>query len=72
VHFLQSRRIAIDDPDDFARLFVMEISDEVRPPLPAPITATRIIAMRAATALACRAGRRVRPESRALLLATVV
>jgi hypothetical protein len=44
VHFLQSRRIAIDDP--------------------APSTATRIIAMRAATALACRAGRRVRPESR--------
>ena len=36
VHFLQSRRIAIDDPDDFARLFVVEISDEVRPPLASP------------------------------------
>jgi len=36
VHFLQSGCIAIDDPDDFARLFVVEISDEVRPPLASP------------------------------------
>ena len=36
VHLLQSRRIAIDDPDDFARLLVVEIPDEVRPPLASP------------------------------------
>src|SRR5262249_41282342 len=36
MHLVQSGRIAVDYPDDFARLFVMKIPNEVRPPLASP------------------------------------
>src|SRR5262245_18890176 len=36
VHFLQSGSIAVDDPDDFAALFVVEIPNKVWPPLASP------------------------------------
>src|SRR5262245_38334432 len=36
LHFVQSGGIAVDDPDDFARLFVVEIPNEVGPPLASP------------------------------------
>src|SRR5215468_9913988 len=36
VDFVQSGGIAIDDPHDFARFLVVEIPNEVRPPLASP------------------------------------
>src|SRR5262245_3190385 len=36
LHFVQSGGVAIDDPDDFTRLFVVEIANEVRSPLASP------------------------------------
>jgi hypothetical protein len=36
VHLVQSGRIAVDDPDYFARLLVVKIPNQVRPPLASP------------------------------------
>ena len=36
LHLVQSSRIAVDDPDHFARLLVVKIPNEVRPPLASP------------------------------------